>query len=81
MEANINNVGNILEKLGEGAISIGLKLVIAILIYLVGSFIVIIDYITIFLYDVIWKIFRYELNWMSLSSWKRKDAIMLSNLR
>ena len=40
MEGSINNVGNLLEKLGEGAISIGLKLVIAILIYLVGSFII-----------------------------------------
>lgn len=40
MEGNINNVGNLIEKLGEGAISIGLKLVIAILIYLIGSFII-----------------------------------------
>ena len=40
MEGSINNVGNRLEKLGEGAVSIGLKLVIAILIYLVGNFII-----------------------------------------
>ena len=40
MEANINNVGNLIEKLSDSAIDIGLKLVIAILIYLIGSFII-----------------------------------------
>lgn len=40
MEASINNVGNFVEKLSEGAIDIGLKLVLAIVIYIVGSFII-----------------------------------------
>ena len=40
MEASINNVGNLIEKLSDSAIDIGLKLVIAILIYLIGSFII-----------------------------------------
>ena len=40
MEASINNVGNLLEKLSDGAVTIGLKLLLAIVIYLVGSFII-----------------------------------------
>ena len=40
MEANINNVGNLVEKLSDGAVDIGLKLVLAIIIYIVGSLII-----------------------------------------
>ena len=40
MEASINNVGNLIEKLSDGAVTIGLKLLVAIVIYLVGSFII-----------------------------------------
>lgn len=40
MEASINNVGRLLEKISDGAMDIGLKLVLAIVIYIVGSFII-----------------------------------------
>ena len=40
MEASINNVGKLLDKVTDGAIDIGLKLVVAVVIYLIGSFII-----------------------------------------
>lgn len=40
MEASLDNVGNIVEKLSEGAVDVGLKLILAVVIYLVGSFII-----------------------------------------
>ena len=40
MEASINNMTKLLDKLSDGAIDIGLKLVLAIVIYFVGSFII-----------------------------------------
>lgn len=40
LAANINNVERIAEKISDGAMDIGLKLVIAIVIYIVGSFII-----------------------------------------
>lgn len=40
MEASINNVGKIAEKFSDAAIDIGLKIIIAIVIYIVGSFII-----------------------------------------
>ncbi len=40
MEASIDNVGNVIEKLSEGAVDIGLKLILAVVIYLVGSFVI-----------------------------------------
>lgn len=40
MEASINNVGKLVDKISDGAIDIGLKLVLAIVIYIVGSFII-----------------------------------------
>lgn len=36
----MENAGNIIEKLSEGAVDIGIKLIIAVVIYLVGSFII-----------------------------------------
>ena len=40
MEASINNIGRLLDKISEGAMDIGLKLVLAVVIYVVGSFII-----------------------------------------
>lgn len=40
MEASINNVERIIDKISDGAIDIGLKLVIALVVYLIGSFII-----------------------------------------
>ena len=40
MEASINNVGRLLDKISDGAMDIGLRLVLAIVIYIVGSFII-----------------------------------------
>ena len=40
MEANINNVGKLVDKISDGAMDIGLKIVLAIVIYIVGSFII-----------------------------------------
>ena len=40
MEASINNVGKFLDKITDGAMDIGLKLVLAVIIYLIGSFII-----------------------------------------
>lgn len=40
MEASINNAQRLLEKVSEGAMDVGLKIVVAIVIYIVGSFIV-----------------------------------------
>lgn len=40
MEVIMDNAGNIIEKLSEGAVDIGIKLIIAVVIYLVGSFII-----------------------------------------
>ncbi|MBR3201215.1 MAG: mechanosensitive ion channel family protein [Mogibacterium sp.] len=40
MEASINNVQRLFEKISDGAMDIGLKLVLAIVIYIVGSFII-----------------------------------------
>ena len=40
MEASISNVGKLLEKLSDSVIDIGLKLILAVIIYLVGSFII-----------------------------------------
>ena len=40
MEASISNVGKLLDKVTDGAIDIGLKLVVAVIIYLIGSFII-----------------------------------------
>ena len=40
MEASISNAGKLLEKISDGAMDIGLKLVLAGIVYLVGSFII-----------------------------------------
>lgn len=40
MEVSISNMEKLIEKITDGAIDIGLKLVLAIIIYLVGSFII-----------------------------------------
>ncbi len=40
MEASINNAQRLLEKVSDGAMDVGLKIVVAIVIYIVGSFIV-----------------------------------------
>ena len=40
METSLNSMGKLLEKLTDGAIDIGLKLVLAVVIYLIGSFII-----------------------------------------
>ena len=40
MEASIYNVGKLLDKVTDGAIDIGLKLVLAVIVYLIGSFII-----------------------------------------
>jgi small conductance mechanosensitive channel len=40
MEASINNAQRLLEKVSDGAMDVGLKIVVAIVIYIVGSFII-----------------------------------------
>ena len=40
MDVNISNWERLLEKISDGAMNIGLKLLLAILVYLVGSFII-----------------------------------------
>lgn len=40
MEASINNAQRLLEKISDGAMDVGLKIVVAIVIYIVGSFII-----------------------------------------
>ena len=40
MDMNLSHWEKLLEKLSEGAMDIGLKLVLAIAIYIIGSFII-----------------------------------------
>ena len=40
MEASLNNLEKLIDKVSDGAIDIGLKIVLAIVIYIVGSFII-----------------------------------------
>ena len=40
MEASINNAQRLLEKISDGAMDVGPKIVVAIVIYIVGSFII-----------------------------------------
>lgn len=40
MEASINNAQRLFEKISDGAMDVGLKIVVAIVIYIVGSFII-----------------------------------------
>lgn len=40
MEASMNNVERLIDKLSDGAMDLGLKLVLAVVIYIVGSFII-----------------------------------------
>ena len=40
MEASLNNLEKLIDKISDGAIDIGLKIVLAIIIYIVGSFII-----------------------------------------
>ena len=40
MEASINNLQKLVDKISDGAMDIGLKIVLAIVIYIVGSFII-----------------------------------------
>ena len=40
MEASINNVEKLIDRISDGAIDIGLKLVVALVVYLIGSFII-----------------------------------------
>ena len=40
MEASLNNLEKLIDKISDGAIDIGLRIVLAIIIYIVGSFII-----------------------------------------